>query len=73
MCLILSFRIERKSLIHEHLFNNTSQNPVGPPLPLPHTVLGSAPTILHGMTPALKRSAEFSLSALPCNPLEFNI
>lgn len=69
----LCFWIARKSLIHEHLFSYTSQNPVGPPLPLPCIVLESSPTILHGMNPALKWSAEFSLSAFPCNPLYFNL
>lgn len=60
-----------KSLIHKHLSNCTSQRPVGPPLPLPHIVLGSGPTILHA--PALKWSAEFSVSALSHNPLCFNL
>lgn len=51
------FWIAWKSLIHGKLFSCTSQNLVASPLPLPHVMLESAPTILHRMPPALKGSA----------------
>lgn len=56
-CLTAGFWIAGKSLTHENLFSDTSLNPVAPPLPLPHVVLESGPTILHRMPPALKWSA----------------
>lgn len=56
-CLTSGFWIARKSLTHGNIFSSTSQNPVGPRLPLPHVVLKSGPIILHRMLLAFKESA----------------